>query len=151
MIIDWLQPVVDEECARFHQRQIILQRNTVQSDRGGSDIVGLPWLAAEVKNVEQQNTANLEAWWQQAVEQAQAWSTRQQPLTPVLFYIKACNPIRCRLWGHAGWSVDYQGGDEVTPAIVHVGVPCLVDVEAGVFEVYLRQRLAYEFTKHSKK
>lgn len=65
-----------------------LQRNTLQSDAGGFDIVGLHWLAIEVKR---QETLNLNAWWQQTLRQAGAGQT------PVLFYKQNRKPWRVRM------------------------------------------------------
>lgn len=54
-----------------------LQRNSLQADGGGCDIVGLPWLALEVKHQERKQVP---AWWKQCVRQA------REDQTPVLFY-----------------------------------------------------------------
>jgi len=44
-----------------------LERNLEQSRAGGCDIIGLPWIAIEVKH---QETLQLASWWSQAVSQA---------------------------------------------------------------------------------
>jgi hypothetical protein len=84
-VVKLLQAVVDKvhnekssglDCPR-------LQRNTLQSDKGGFDIVGLDWLAVEVKYHE---TLAVKQWWQQTVKQAKPG---QQP---VLFYRKSRSP-----------------------------------------------------------
>lgn len=54
-----------------------VKRNTLQSDRGGFDLVGIPGLAIEVKRCE---TLQLGSWWQQCCKQA------KDGLLPVLFY-----------------------------------------------------------------
>lgn len=133
MVIDWLQPILDEITARRGVKPVLLQRNTIQSDRGGSDIVGLNWLAAEVKNCESQGTANLNKWWEQCVEQAQQWSTAHRTLTPVLFYTKNHAPIRVRMMG-AVWCV-------TSPLCYHTS---LVDISAEDFECYFRARIEHE-------
>lgn len=53
-----------------------LQRNTLQSDQGGFDIVGIDWLAVEVKY---QEKPQLGKWWAQTLRQAQGKE-------PVLFF-----------------------------------------------------------------
>lgn len=138
MVIDWLQPIVDEVCVQLGVKQVLLQRNTVQSDRGGSDIVGLPWLAAEVKNCESNGPAQLDKWWDQTEQQARDWSTQTQMLTPVLFYTSNHRPIRVRMKG-ALWCEH-----------VHtIYGAALVDVSAEAFENYFRMRLLHEFSyKH---
>ncbi len=65
-----------------------LQRNTLQSDDGGYDIVGLAWLALEVKN---QKAAALNNWWKQCVEQA------SEGQVPVLWYRMGGAPWRVRM------------------------------------------------------
>lgn len=61
-----------------------LQRNTLQSDRGGFDIVGIEWLALEVKY---QETLHLDQWWAQTLRQA-------QDKEPVLIYRSNHQPWR---------------------------------------------------------
>lgn len=67
-----------------------VKRNTTQSDRGGYDIVGLPYLAVEVKHQEQ---FALAAWWKQTVEQA------GENQHPVLFYRRNNLAWRVRMVG----------------------------------------------------
>lgn len=76
-VIRLLRPVV-EEVYTAHSREVpLLQRNTLQSHKGGTDIVGLEWLALEVKYAE---SKSIPGWWRQACGQA------RQDQTPVLFY-----------------------------------------------------------------
>lgn len=51
-----------------------LQRNTMQSDGGGYDLHGVPWLAPEIKRVERLQVSK---WWRQACGQA---NDRQMPV-----------------------------------------------------------------------
>lgn len=76
-VIRLLQPVVNSVFAAHNKEAPILQRNTLQSDRGGCDLVGLDWLALEVKRQEQ---LAIPQWWQQTLRQAAG--TKE----PVLFY-----------------------------------------------------------------
>lgn len=46
---------------------IVFNRNLAQTREGGYDLVGLDWLAVEVKRHE---TLNVTGWWKQTVEQA---------------------------------------------------------------------------------
>ena len=134
-VIDWLQPVLNKLTKQIGVKPVLLQRNTVQSDRGGTDIIGLRWMGAEVKNCEKQNVSSLNDWWAQCVEQAEEWSEPGRPLTPVLFYTKAFAPIRVRLPG-AIWCPHAQG--------VHVAT--MVDVSAEDFEAYFLARCRAELT-----
>lgn len=112
-IIDLLQPVVNEVRAHFGLPELILKRNTLQSDRGGSDIAGLPWLAAEVKlHAKLQPTQ----WWKQTQVQAEAHQV------PVLFY---------RMDRQRSWTVRMMGS-------VFVGSRELVDVMDFSMEHFLR-------------
>jgi hypothetical protein len=135
-VIDWLQPILDEVCKKIGSKQVLLQRNTVQSDKGGTDIVGLDWLAAEVKNCESQGKANLASWWDQCDQQARDWSTSRQKMTPVLFYMRNHQPIRVRMMGWCG------GHD------TDVGLPCLIDISQEAFEAYFRVRAGVELAKY---
>lgn len=84
-IINLLQPVVNEVFVAHGLEPPLLQRNLLQSDKGGCDVHGLEFLAAEVKF---QETFAIPAWWQQTLRQA--GTTR----VPVLFYRRA----RMRDW-----------------------------------------------------
>jgi hypothetical protein len=64
-----------------------VQRNTLQSDKGGFDLVGIPLLAPECKFAE---TFTLDAWWQQTLRQC------KPGLFPCLFYRRARQPWRVR-------------------------------------------------------
>ena len=56
-----------------------VQRNTLQSDGGGCDLVGVPGMAIEVKR---HAVLRVESWWKQAVSQAE----RIGGSIPVLLY-----------------------------------------------------------------
>lgn len=137
MVIDWLQPIVDEICLDLNIKQVLLQRNTVQSDRGGSDIVGLPWLAAEVKNCESNGPANLDKWWEQTIKQAHEWADHTITPTPVLFYTSNHRPIRVRMMGAIAAPEDNR----------IAWVYSMVDVSAEDFERYFRSRTKLEFLR----
>lgn len=69
-----IQKVLDEIYGENAPR---IQRNTLQSDKGGFDLVGLEDFAIEVKRHEK---LNLKSWWRQTVRQA------GEDKFPVLFY-----------------------------------------------------------------
>jgi hypothetical protein len=64
-----------------------VKRNTLQSDRGGYDLVGIPGLAIEIKR---QETLNINTWWKQTLEQAKG------SLMPVLIYRQNNKPWKVR-------------------------------------------------------
>lgn len=84
-VIGALQPVVDRVYTEAGKEPPLLQRNTLQSHKGGFDVVGVEWLAIEVKN---QETDHVDQWWAQTVAQAGG-------RTAVLFYKK----------NHVAWRV----------------------------------------------
>lgn len=57
-----------------------VKRNTMQSDRGGDDLHGLPLVSVEVKRAE---TLQLSSWWQQCEKAAR---DHPKPVLPVLFF-----------------------------------------------------------------
>lgn len=56
-----------------------VQRNTLQADGGGADLIGIPGMAVEIKR---QAVLRVETWWKQAVSQAEL----QGGQVPVLLY-----------------------------------------------------------------
>lgn len=97
-VVALLQPLVN---LVFESRGIsppLLQRNTIQSDCGGFDIVGLEWMALEVKHQEQ---LHVDAWWGQCEQQAREWSVRtSRSLTPILIYRRNNVCWRVRMIGY---------------------------------------------------
>jgi len=140
-IVALLQAVVNEVYTAYNRKVIstteselvqyrtlevpLLQRNTIQSDRGGYDIVGLDWLAPEVKRCE---TYQLSTWWQQCRAQAKPHQT------PVLFYRRNNVPWRVRMIGKL-------------PIAQGRAVRVVVDIAIGAFMLYLRERLVDELKK----
>lgn len=116
-----LQPIVDEEYTAAGLEPPVLQRNSLQSRGGGYDIVGLEWMAPEVKY---QENMQVKAWWRQTKRQA------RPEQTPVLFYRK----------NHAPWRVVMFG--YLPAGATRVRVP--VDISIDAFLVYFRQRLKSE-------
>lgn len=121
-VVQLLQPVVNAVYSALGREPPVLQRNTLQSDRGGYDIVGLDWLAPEVKRCE---TLNLSGWWQQCKEQARPGQT------PVLFYRKNGTKWRVRMVG----SLKMGYGDE--------RLAMLVEVSVDDFLRYFKRRLEH--------
>lgn len=129
-IVTLLQPVVNEvyaACGIAEENVPVLKRNSLQSDGGGSDIAGLPWLALEVKYQEQQNSYKHRIWWEQTLEQA------GMERVPVLFYRR--NKVRWQVMmfgmlGGPGWGYS---------------VPVLIT--PGDFLLWFRARLHQELSK----
>lgn len=65
-VVHLLQPIIDEEYERAGKESPMLERNQMQSHKGGYDIVGLDWLALEVKH---QENLQVNQWWKQCMDQ----------------------------------------------------------------------------------
>ncbi len=106
-----------------------LERNLMQAHKGGHDLLGLDWIAIEVKHQEQFAVAS---WWQQT--KAQAAKASQQMLVevePVLFYRKNNVAWRVIMRGY----LDVQGRGRVR---------CPVNIETEAFLVWFKLRLLAE-------
>jgi hypothetical protein len=91
-VIGLLQPVVDRVCAECGQVQLVLKRNYSQRFAAKQyDVEGVPWMALEVKRVE--NQSGVGSWWRQTLA-----ATRPGQV-PVLFYRQNHRPwmVRTRL------------------------------------------------------
>lgn len=91
-VIDLLQPHINEVSNYNQVEPPMLQRNTLQSDCGGYDIVGLTGFALEVKRVEKDTPGAVKDWWAQAVRQAKAGEE------PVLFFRMNGRPWNVRMF-----------------------------------------------------
>lgn len=122
-IIKMLQPIVDKVYleAGLVNDTPSLERNLMQSNKGGYDIVGLEWLALEVKH---QETLQVAQWWEQARRQA-----GDSGKVPVLIYKK--NNVKWRVVMFA----------KLAP-------PCSewaeVDISVDSFLVYFEARVRYQ-------
>lgn len=113
-----------------------IQRNTIQSDRGGFDLVGLDWLAIEVKRCE---TLQVESWWAQCKRQAGPILTM---LTPPALVGYRKEPVLMYRQNHGQWHVRMLGDILVPKASRHVR--CAVDITLQAFLTYFRTRLRAE-------
>lgn len=127
-VVNMLQPYVNKIYSGLGMEPPDLLRNQMQSAVGGYDIVGLPWLALEVKR---QETLCLNAWW------AQVTKATKPGQTPVVIFRQ----------NRQKWQV-------LMPAWVHTGglghmevrAQCSLEEFIGWFE----QRLLYEAKKESE-
>lgn len=92
MLIEWLTPVYEGACLELP----VLQRNLEQWRSGGYDILGLDWLALEVKRHERSNPYNMNLWW------AQTLAATKEGQVPLLLWRANRTPwaARTRLWVH---------------------------------------------------
>jgi hypothetical protein len=129
--IELLQPVVNDITSELGLEQIRLQRNSLQSDGGGFDIVGLDWIALEVKHCE---TLNVRAWWEQCVNQAKTCQRTGLRQEPVLFYKQNNVKFKVMMLG-----LLTTGG--------HQNVRCPVEVSVESFLLYFRHKLKKELSE----
>jgi hypothetical protein len=122
-VIQMLQPVVTQVYELFDLEPPRLQRNSLQSDGGGSDIHGLDWMALEVKFCA---TPAVEQWWAQTTRQA------GRNRVPILFYRTNNQRWRVVMFGMLG-----------TPSVSHT---CRVTVEVADFVKWFRQKLTEELS-----
>lgn len=123
-VITILQPIINKCYERFDGSlgdAPLLQRNALQSHTGGFDVVGLDWLALEVKR---QETLNLTAWWRQTVKQS------GKNRLPVLIYRQSRRPWRVQMPMHV--------------AIGQGKFTCCADISIENFLDYFEQRLMSE-------
>lgn len=123
-VVKVLQPSIDLVYNEFGVEPPQLLRNQMQSAVGGFDIVGIEWMALEVKFCEQ---LQLSQWWVQTTRQASAGQT------PTLFYRKS----------HCKWRVKFEA--KVNHGRKIVVIP--VDVEIGHFIQFFQMRLRLELAE----
>lgn len=128
-VINMLQPIVDKVCIETQSEQISLLRNSLQSRQGGYDMLGLDWLALEIKRCE---TLNLKSWTEQCLAQA----SKHQ--VPVLIYKQ----------NNRAWQV-MMHGLLVPGGSTNLKVWCGVSVES--FLAYFEMKLKHELTKELNK
>ncbi len=120
-VISILQPIVEKVYKSMGLEPVKLERNLVQTRNGGFDIVGLDWIALEIKF---QEVYNLKSWWKQTLEQANGEQIG------VLIYRKSRVPWRVRVEGFLAL------GDK------RVKMP--VDISLNSFLVYFENKLILE-------
>lgn len=128
---DLIQPIVDKVCAELGLDAMEIKRNLNQSREGGHDLIGLSWIAIEVKR---QEVLQLDKWWIQAEEQAMRISSSA---IPVLIYKQNRQKWRVRM---IGW---LHGGDCGCKGLVDIGLPD--------FLAWFEARCRYEFRSNDTK
>ena len=127
-VIKLLQPIVDMVFEGIGREAPDLERNLIQSHKGGYDIVGLDWLALEVKH---QETLHLNDWWNQTVDQSRRNITLNREA--VLIYKQNRTKWRVMMWGHL--------------PLGERKVRCRVDIDLESFLLWFEHRLKMEVSK----
>lgn len=120
-IVKLLQPVVTKVYQAAGKEVISLERNLMQSHKGGYDIAGLDWLAPEVKHHE---TLQVSRWWSQTVMQA------GKDRVPVLFYRQS----------RRAWSVRIR----VSLPLAKSRITTPGDISMAAFIIWFERRLTEE-------
>lgn len=127
-VVNLLQPYVNRvyECLGMEAPDLL--RNQMQTAVGGYDIVGLPWLALEVKRQEQ---LSLNAWWAQVTKAA------KPEQVPVVIFRQNRQKWQVLMpaWLHTGGQGHMQ-----------IRAQCTLEDFLGWFE----QRVLYEAKKESE-
>lgn len=112
-----LQPIVD---VVYGPGVLVLERNLTQTRGGGYDIVGLPWLALEVKR---QESGSSSQWWRQTIRQAKPgqvpvlmWRGNRQP-----WRYRTALPVVTGQWqvGPLAMDIDHDEFMRVFFALLH--------------------------------
>lgn len=135
-VIKLLQPIIDKAYSECGFEPVVLERNLMQSNKGGFDIVGLDWLALEVKF---QETEHLEQWWNQTVRQA---STPVDKVTDcgekVREWKRVKEPILFFRKSRMVWNVRMLGFVEVREG---VRIRCPIIISLDTFKVWFYHKL----------
>lgn len=127
-VVNLLQPYVSRVYEGLGMEAPDLLRNQMQTAVGGYDIVGLPWLALEVKRQEQ---LSLNAWWAQVTKAA------KPEQVPVVIFRQNRQKWQVLMpaWLHTGGQGHMQ-----------IRAQCTLEDFLGWFE----QRVLYEAKKESE-
>ena len=116
-----VQTWADAVCAAAGKPTVVLSRNLVQSREGGRDVVGIDWLALEIKRHEK---LAVSTWWRQATRQAGPGQTA------VLMYRQNRTPWRFRVALDAAHPGMYAEPSHIP-----------VDMDADAMEVWFKAEL----------
>lgn len=132
-----LQPAVDEVCYELNVQRFELIRDSRQRyEKKHYDIFGCPWMALEVKRVE--NQSGLGSWWEQVC------LATAEGQTPVLMYRPNNSPwkIRTRVPISVVKGGFYEGRGMFKPVRVRMAV----DITFPDFLVWFKLKLKAELT-----
>lgn len=115
-----------------------LERNLFQWAKGGCDIIGIDWMAPEVKRVESITVGGLNGWWEQAKAQAKVRAVEMgRDVEPVLFYRPNSSLWEVRMYAHLTVNAD-------------VRIKTYADVPWIAFRAWFKMRLLQEL-KHIRR
>lgn len=120
-----LNPILERLVASIGCDPVKLKRNLAQTQSGGFDLEGLPWIAVEIKHHKQ---VSLGSWWEQTLRQA------TNDREPVLIWKQ-----------HGGqWRVRMFGRLEIEPGR---RLKAVVDISWDAFVIWFEKRAEVELKK----
>lgn len=131
-----LNPILERLVASVGCDPVKLKRNLAQTQQGGFDLEGLPWIAIEIKHHKQ---VSLGSWWQQTLRQ----SGRDMAGAPVVG-MTVREPVL--IWKQHGgkWNVRMFGRLEIEPGR---RLRTAVDISWDAFLVWFEKRAEVELKK----
>ena len=128
-VIHLLQPIVNKICLKLGVQDIpLLERNTLQCNKGGNDIAGLDWIALEVKR--QESEVRLD-WWEQVLKNCKTGQV------PVLLYRQSRKPWRVQMFAALTYgSQPYEMINQIK-----------VDITINDFLAWFEKKVEYEINK----
>lgn len=145
-VIKLLQPIINKAYEEAIAAGIVdgnrelpvLERNLMQTAKGGFDIVGLKWLALEVKY---QETDHLNQWWEQTLEQAKG---RSVPSSDGPKIVGARIPILIYRKNNVKWNVMMYGSLLLSPGDKKTSVRAPVIVPLDTFLTWFYHKIRLE-------
>lgn len=131
-----LNPILERLVGLVGCDPVKLKRNLAQTQQGGFDLEGLPWIAIEIKHHKQ---VSLPAWWRQCCQQA-GCDELGSPIVGRSFR----EPVL--IWKQHGgkWNVRMIGRLEIEPGR---RLRAVVDVSWDAFLVWFEKRAEVELRK----
>lgn len=123
--IKFLQPIVSSIYEQLNLEAPTLERNLVQTRCGGYDIIGLDWMALEIKRHE---TLNISSYWNQVTAAA------KEGQEPVVMFRQNRKQWRfvVRGWMHTGGDGHF---------------PCRCEITKDDFVKWITARIVYHLDK----
>lgn len=131
-----LNPILERLVALVGCDPVKLKRNLAQTQQGGFDLEGLPWIAIEIKHHKQ---VSLPSWWRQCCQQA-GCDELGNPIVGRSFR----EPVL--IWKQHGgkWNVRMIGRLEIEPGR---RLRAVVDVSWDAFLLWFEKRAEVELRK----
>lgn len=137
-VANMLNPILVRLVEQVGCDPVKLKRNLAQTQQGGFDLEGLPWIAIEIKHHKQ---VSLNSWWEQTLRQA----GHQPLLVEPVYKIVPREPVL--IWKQHGgkWHVRMFGRLEIEPGR---RLKTVVDISIEAFLIWFEKRAEVELKKN---